>query len=379
MSNDSTGRPLKIAAVLIVLIIAIVLLMTPSIQNWIANDFFSSFQEKVPKFAVFKVQRDLKVDANSGTIYNLTLDIPRPTDIGGPSYDLQFVRNLTYSPAPASTSMKYGGYWYEWQHGELQFSETYQASITYDVRVDTHFWDIDEEGSANISEIPPTLQAYYLHDQWKIIVVDEGIEDVASYIVGTEKNVYLILSHINDWITANIAYPSQPKVADPSSSVETLSSRVGDCDDQAILFCALARAVGVPAWLQFGALYDSSDKSWGGHGWVQSYIPLKSGGGEYVPIDTVNRDFLVWKPDRFVEYTDDGNANHLIDYYHTFTYTYDRDSYPIGERPIYIDEYKPISYEPSAEKVKVRSSLFPNIGLEGQVTIEVGISRYVTP
>ena len=48
---------------------------------------------------------------------------------------------------------------------------------------------------------------------------------------------------------------------------------VGDCDDQAMLFCSLARASGVPAWLQLGALYDKGQDEWFGHGWVQAYVP----------------------------------------------------------------------------------------------------------
>ena len=48
-------------------------------------------------------------------------------------------------------------------------------------------------------------------------------------------------------------------------------------------------------------------------------------------IDTVNRDFMRWMPNRIVEYTDDGNGEHLSDFYYSFNYYYD-ESY-LSSRP----------------------------------------------
>jgi hypothetical protein len=111
-------------------------------------------------------------------------------------------------------------------------------------------------------------------------------------IVGNETNVYQILKAIYDWMTINIDYPQVSTSGEPQSARETLLTRVGDCDDQSILFCSLARAAGVPAWLQMGVLYVSAEGSWGGHGWLQAYVPLASGGGVNVTIDVVNKDFM---------------------------------------------------------------------------------------
>ena len=40
-------------------------------------------------------------------------------------------------------------------------------------------------------------------------------------------------------------------------------------------------------------------------------------------IDVVNKDFMVFKSNRFIDFTDDGNGTHLSDYYYTFSTTYD--------------------------------------------------------
>jgi len=170
-------------------------------------------------------------------------------------------------------------------------------------------------------------------------------------IVGSETNVYQVLRNIYDWMVDNIEYSTDASGGEPQSAMETLHTRRGDCDDQSILFCSLARAAGVPAWLQMGALYVSADDRWGGHGWLQAYIPLASGGGENVTIDVVNRDFLVFRPNRFVDFTDDGVGNHLSDYYYTFQTTYDRDSYDGGNTPVFEEVYVKLSYEESSKKI----------------------------
>jgi hypothetical protein len=193
----------------------------------------------------------------------------------------------------------------------------------------------------------------YLLDEWKIIVSDPLIQTTATSIVKGETNVYSILSAINSWIVDHIKYPNEDQIGDPSSSVQTLQSRIGDCDDQAILFCALARASGVPAWLQLGALYDTTEHKWTGHGWVQTYVPLKEGSGKKVIIDTVNQDFMIWKPNRFAEYTDDGNGEHLYDYYYSFNCDYEPSSYSMGEGPGLEEEYASLMYSESQEKIRI--------------------------
>jgi hypothetical protein len=104
-------------------------------------------------------------------------------------------------------------------------------------------------------------------------------------------------------------------------------------------------------------MYDVTEHEWVGHGWVQTYVPLKAGGGEKVTIDTVNRDFMVWKPNRFADFTDDGNGDHLYDYYYSFNCAYEPSSYSVGEGPEYDEEYDSHYYLESAEKIKLDGSI----------------------
>lgn len=335
--------------VIIVLFIVVVLLLTPSVQNFLKG-FFQE-QERYPEYAVFSLERTLKVDANGGTILNYTLDAPRPVDISENDYQLQDLQHVTYTPMYNLSENRYGVPWTLWNGGVLDGQDSYTAKIRYDVKVMTHFWNYKAQDVLNASDIPVSLGDEYLKDEWNIISSASSIQSRSASIVGSEKNVYLILESIYEWITSNIRYPTISEDSDAQSSVETLQSKIGDCDDQAILFSALARAAGVPAWLQLGALYDGVSESWGGHGWVQTYLPLKSGGGVKVTIDTVNGDFLVWKPNRFADFTDDGDGDHLRDYYYTFHFSYEPGSYPHDGGPEYTEEYVALGYEESSNKV----------------------------
>jgi len=345
----------KILGILAVIVIVIVLLMTPAVQNLIAETLFSPFEEKVPETAVFKLTRGLQVAANGGTITNFTLDTPSLEDLSPGGTVLQQVLNTSELPSASSSASRYGVPWLVWQHGELKGVQTYEVQMSYEVRVNAHVWDIDAGSSANLSDIPYPLKGAYLHDEWKIVVANPAIEAKAASLVGQEKDVYTNLYSIYHWVVDNIRYPASPRLGDPATSVDTLASKVGDCDDQSILFCALARAAGIPAWLQLGALFDPTDGSWNGHGWVQTYIPLVGGGGQYVIIDTVNHDFLVYKPNRIVEYTDDGNEAHLHDYYYSFSYSYVTESYSPGQGPEYLETFTSVSYQPSQAKVSLGS------------------------
>ena len=338
---------------MIAIVLVLVLLLTPIVQSALFDLILSPFQKKIPAYVTFEVQRDIIVSANGGSIINFTLDVPVIPDLESSDRQMQSVLNVSYYPEPTSFSPRYGIDWAAWHHGELSDEQTYRVRMVYDMRVETVVWDLDGSLSANLTNLPESLTDRYLLDEWKIIVSDPQIQATADNIVKGETNVYSILFAINAWIVDHINYPNGNQKADPSSSVETLQSRTGDCDDQAILFCALARASGVPAWLQLGALYDTAEHEWVGHGWVQTYVPMKEGGGEKVVIDTVNRDFMIWKPNRFVEYTDDGNGEHLYDYYYSFNCVYEPSSYLSGEGPEFEEKYVSLSYSESNEKIRI--------------------------
>lgn len=352
------GQAAKVVAVVAVIIIVALLLFTPTVQSFLRDLISSPFNPRYPESSTFTLQRSLTVDANGGDILGYNFDISEPETIVQNGFTLQNVTDISYIPVVTSSEVRYGQRWVEWNGTAFGGDQERTCVVTYEVTVKSKIWDIEKDGSRGISYIPSYLKGQYIHDQWsnshgeyKINVTSPLIRSTAEQIVGNETNSYQVLKSIYDWMTVNIRYPTGSTGGEPQSAVQTLLTKVGDCDDQSILFCSLARAAGVPAWLQMGALYVEAESSWGGHGWVQAYVPLASGGGENVTIDVVNKDFMVFKSNRFIDFTDDGNGTHLSDYYYTFSTTYDPTTYDLGKVPMYSDEYTSLGYEESTKTI----------------------------
>lgn len=357
-------RPvLRIAGAAVIVIVVIMLLLTPAVQSFLMDLMTSPFRPRYPESATFSLERSLTVDANGGDIISYDLDICEPSSISQNGYLIQNVSSVHYSPQLSFDETRYGQSWVGWNGSSLTGDDKVTCTATYQVTVYTHIWNIDRESSLSVDEIPGSLKDRYLHDEWvetdafgnarghKIDLSSPTIVSASKGIVGNETDVYQVLRNIYDWMVENVRYSTSSSSGEPQTALETLQLRSGDCDDQSILFCSLARAAGVPAWLQMGALYVSADDSWGGHGWLQAYIPLASGGGENVTIDVVNKDFLVFRPNRIIDFTDDGVGGHLSDYYYTFQTTFDRETYHGGSSPLFSEAYTKLSYTESSKKI----------------------------
>jgi hypothetical protein len=85
---------------------------------------------------------------------------------------------------------------------------------------------------------------------------------------------------------------------------EVFYERKGDCDEVANLIIALCRLQDIPTYLERGRVYIHEEslfstytfyglggrieyqmKNVAGHAWVKAYVPLKDGGGVWLPID----------------------------------------------------------------------------------------------
>jgi hypothetical protein len=80
-----------------------------------------------------------------------------------------------------------------------------------------------------------------------------------------------------------------------------------------------------------------------------------------VTIDIVNKDFLVWMPNLFCEYTDTGNEGDLSDFYHVISVYYDPSSYDGGEMLKYAEDWDVVSYQESEEKVTLSAGLMVRV------------------
>ncbi len=162
------------------------------------------------------------------------------------------------------------------------------ATLTYTVRLEEKARrpeDISLAASGNISDIPEVVREGYTRAEGSWLM-DEDLRSLANSVwlsQGKTENVLRLALGLADWIGLNVKSISHDI---PYYPAETYGSREGDCDDQANLLIALCRALGVPAYLQVGALKAAStgESYWEGrvksdlngisyHGWAMVYVP----------------------------------------------------------------------------------------------------------
>ena len=102
------------------------------------------------------------------------------------------------------------------------------------------------------------------------------IKQLAEEIVGNETDTWEKSKKIFEWIYKNIK--KQPSFNIPSA-LSVLETRSGDCNEHAVLFTALARAVGIPTQICIGLVWSEELKAFGYHAWVEVFC------GDWIPMD----------------------------------------------------------------------------------------------
>jgi transglutaminase-like putative cysteine protease len=105
---------------------------------------------------------------------------------------------------------------------------------------------------------------------------DPEIERQAEAIVAGVEDRSEKVRRLATWVYREIE--KRPVVSIPSA-IEVLHHRVGDCNEHATLFIALARAVGIPAHMQAGIIY--LDGKFFYHAWAKVYL------GTWISVDPV--------------------------------------------------------------------------------------------
>jgi hypothetical protein len=176
-------------------------------------------------------------------------------------------------------------------------------------------------------DIPQTYKSKYLGREWlgsnglfKIDPQNKVIQDKALEVSKDVPTVYEKLEKIYFFLQGSYKYQQGGVGQEPKDALTTYNTGTGDCDEVSFLLVSMLRSVGIPAWVEFGMLYDDIRNTWVGHAWVQMYIPVVSGGGYIVNLDPVNYQFLFRSANRLTEWIEDGNGEHLKEFYEYITY-----------------------------------------------------------
>jgi hypothetical protein len=119
----------------------------------------------------------------------------------------------------------------------------------------------------------------FLEAEFNIESDIKEIRDKALDIIGEEKDPLRASRRLLDWVYRNL--DKKPVVSVPSA-LEVLETRMGDCNEHAILLTALLRAVGIPARMSIGLVYNRNKFFY--HAWTEAYV------GEWISMDaTLNQ------------------------------------------------------------------------------------------
>jgi hypothetical protein len=156
-------------------------------------------------------------------------------------------------------------------------AEGASATVTLSYLVDVYAVETRVKPSAiKIDADSPVRSAY--RGSTSLIPADaREIVRTAEQIVGKEKNPYLKARKIYDWMISEIAFAS---AGGTGGALEALAAKRADAYSASLLFCALARAVDVPALSDAGFLVDKS-RSATRHFWAEFWID----GFGWVPAD----------------------------------------------------------------------------------------------
>lgn len=102
----------------------------------------------------------------------------------------------------------------------------------------------------------------------------------AEQILGSERDAVKAARLLLDWTYTTLA--KEPSIGMPTA-LEALDSKRGDCNEHAVLFTALARAVGLPARVAAGVVY--LEGAFYYHAWADVWL------GQWVAVDPVLQQF----------------------------------------------------------------------------------------
>ncbi len=122
----------------------------------------------------------------------------------------------------------------------------------------------------------PELEKIYLRPSAFIQSDHQTIQALASKIVADKDTSLAKVRALVDWVHRNIE--KRPVLSLPDA-LSTLQNRVGDCNEHAVLFAALARASGIPCRLEAGLVYLKGRFYY--HAWNLVYL------GSWITVDAL--------------------------------------------------------------------------------------------
>jgi len=311
---------MKVIAYFYVLVVIVVLVLLFS-QNLISiwDSPPSAMVNIVPDEMSGYFEREIVVDVSA--LSNLTVNITVP-------YKNEPYQNVTLNIIQGPEYVVNEGYNRTWISFHLHNSA--EILLNYSFITRPVVYDVSQWNSLNASAIPLSLKDEYDHPEYlngREVIAPELFENISAQIIKNAgaTNVFEEEKALYDYIVKNFEYNvTYNTLKKPQTAWETWQLKKGDCAELSFLYVSMSRAIGIPAWVEFGWLFTST--TWAEHAWVGTVIPTTHG-LVYGIIDLTKEvggtdlgmGFFMRGTSRITEWIDDGNSSHFTNYY-TFVY-----------------------------------------------------------
>jgi len=158
---------------------------------------------------------------------------------------------------------------------DLDGGRQIQSGDVVEIRLET----LSGKDTFRLPSSRPEMKAY-LEANLLVQSDDARIRSAANDIIESETDARKAVDKIFQWVYENIE--KKPTLSVPSA-LEVLETKQGDCNEHAVLFTALCRAVGVPARRCAGIVFVNNGFYY--HAWSEVFL------GKWVSVDPTLKQF----------------------------------------------------------------------------------------
>jgi hypothetical protein len=185
--------------------------------------------------------------------------------------------------------------------GALLETCAYQSSELKGKNLEVTLHEIRPEEKLLKSPLKEKERALYLAPSIMIESKDPLIVAKSREIAGTEENREIKVRLLCSWVFSSLV--KEDSSISMESAAAALREGKGDCTEHSVLFCALARAQGIPARQVCGLVFTGD--SFGFHAWAEAWC------GQWVPVDATNN--RVGFPAAYIKLGDNGEGKPTIE------------------------------------------------------------------
>ncbi|MGC8691827.1 MAG: transglutaminase-like domain-containing protein [Thermoplasmata archaeon] len=294
--------------------IIVIVMFLPNISYYLENPP-SVFAVTYPSYVKGYFERQITVLTYSKSRIFLNVTLPL-NNVSYQNVIMKVQNDMNYT-----VHTGYNRTWYT-----FYITDSANILINYTYNITPREYPVSPSSSLGINAIPEYLKVEYDHPEYlgNVEVIDPSyFVNISNQIVqqAHATNVFEMEYALYNYIVKNFRYYlTYSTLEHPMSAVQTWQNKAGDCAELSFLYVSMSRALGIPAWMEFGWLLGSS--GWAQHAWIQTVIPTETGlvkGIIDLTLEVHSTDmgigFFVRDPYRITEWVDDGNSSHLTNYY----------------------------------------------------------------